>query len=191
MITKTALAALALTALALGGCGAGTSAAPPAPAAPSSAAESSAAPSPSTQAAAGVVDPCTVLDAAKIEDLSGVKVKEGTTQAVGASQVCGWYPEDGKAANAAVFSGQEGPVQASLSQIADQLKAQFAGKTSKLTVTGADEARYVTGTKSGLKIIDVVAQKDKVFYQVLVASPRDAAQHKDAAVKITELLLKG
>lgn len=190
MITKTALAALALTTLALGGCGGGNAPAPAAPAAPSSAAESSAAPSPSTQAAAGVVDPCTVLDAAKIEDLTGVKVKEGTTQAVGASQVCGWYPEDGKAANAAVFSGQEGPVQASLSQVADQLKSQFDGKVAPLSVTGADDARYVTGTKSGLKIIDVIAQKDEVFYQVLVATPRDAAQHKGAAVKITEALLK-
>ena len=39
-------------------------------------------------------------------------------------------------------------------------------------------------------MIDVLAQKDEVFYQVLVATPRDAAQHKAGAVKIAETLLK-
>jgi hypothetical protein len=202
---KTALAGLALAALALAGCGGGSAAptgssAPAGTAAPASAAApagSAAAPSPAqSSSAAGtggtatVADPCDVLDADQVGELTGVKVKKGTSQAVGASKVCGWYPEDGTTADAAVFSGQEGTVQGSLDQVADQLKTQFDGKVSTLTVPGADEARYITGTKSGLKIIDIVAQKDDVFYQVLAASPRDAARHKAGALKIVDALLK-
>jgi len=198
VLKKTALAGLALAALTLSGCSGGSaapagsatpasSAAAPAPAA--SAAESSAAPGTGTGAAAKVADPCAVLDAGKIEDLTGVKVKAGTTQAVGGSNVCSWLPQDGTTSSSAVFSAQEGPLQGPLSQVEDQLKTQFDGKVSKLTVAGADDARYITGKKSGLNVIDVLAQKDEVFYQILVASPRDTAQHKDAAIKITETLI--
>jgi hypothetical protein len=195
---KTALAGLALTALTLSGCGGGSSepaassapassAAAPAPAA--SPAASSAAPGTGTGAAASVADPCAVLDAGKIEELTGVKVKAGTTQAVGGSNVCSWLPQDGTKSSSAVFSAQEGPLQGPLSQVEGQLKTQFDGKVSQLTVAGADDARYITGKKSGLNVIDVLAQKDEVFYQILVASPRDTAQHKDAAIKITETLI--
>jgi hypothetical protein len=199
---KTALAALALTTLALGGCGGGGSSAPAGSAAPAgssapssaaaapSPAESSAAPSPGTGAAAKVADPCDVLDAGQIEDLTGVAVKKGTTQAVGGSNVCSWLPEDGTKKDAAVFSAQEGPLQGKLSQVEGQLKSQFDGKVSTIDVTGADDARYITGKKSGLNVIDVLAQRDDVFYQILVATPRDAAQHKGAAIKITEALVK-
>ena len=202
MLKKTALAALALTALALGGCGGGGSSAPAGSAAPAgssapsssaaapSPAESTAAPSPSTGAAAKVTDPCDVLDAGQIEDLTGVAVKKGTTQAVGGSNVCSWLPEDGTKKDAAVFSAQEGPLQGELSQVEDQLKSQFDGKVSTIDVAGADDARYITGKKSGLNVIDVLAQRDDVFYQILVASPRDAAQHKAAAIEITEALVK-
>ncbi len=203
MIKKTALAGLALTALALAGCGGGgatapaSSAAPAGSTAPSSAASapasgpaSSAAPSTGTPTTAEVADPCDVLDADQIGDLTGVKVKKGTTQDVGGSKVCSWAPEDGTKSDAAVFSAQEGPLQGSLSQVEDQLKSQFDGKVAKLSVAGADDARYVTGKKSGLNVIDVIAQKDEVFYQVLAASPRDTAQHKGAAIKIAETLIK-
>lgn len=204
VIKKTALAGLALTALALAGCGGGGSAAPAASAPPagssapsSSAAGSAAAPSPAessaapgTGTAATVADPCDLLDAGTIEDLTGVKVKKGATQSVGESKVCSWLPQDGSKSNSAVFSAQEGPLQGSLSQVEDQLKTQFDGKVTKLTVAGADDARYVTGKKSGLNVIDVIAQKDEVFYQILAASPRDAAQHKGAAIKIAETLIK-
>ncbi|MGI3783254.1 MAG: DUF3558 family protein [Janthinobacterium lividum] len=202
MISKTALAGLTLTVLALAGCGGGSdtpaaSAAPASSSAPSSSAVASTpAPSPSdsaapgTGAAATIADPCDVLDAGQIEALTGVKVKKGSTQSVGVSKVCTWYPEDGTKSNAAVFSGQEGPLQGSLSQVEGQLKTEFDGKVSALSVAGADDARYVTGTKSGLNVIDVIAQKDDRFYQVLAASPRDASQHKGAAIKIAETLIK-
>jgi Protein of unknown function (DUF3558) len=204
VIKKTAFAGLALTALALAGCGGSGSSAPAASAAPagssapsSSAAASTAAPSPADSsaapgsgAAATVADPCDVLDAGKIEDLTGVPVKKGATQSVGASKVCSWLPQDGTKSDAAVFSAQEGPLQGPLSQVEGQLKTQFNGKVSKLSVEGADDARYVTGKKSGLNVIDVIAQKDEVFYQILAASPRDASQHKAAAIKIAETLIK-
>lgn len=199
------LAGLALAAVALAGCGADTgatsapseaapasSAASSAPASPETAPTPAASPSPGTGSGtvAKVVDPCTLLDADQIQDLTGVKVKKGTTQAVGGSNVCTWLPSNPTKSDAAVFSAQEGPLQGSLDQVEGQLKDQFGGKVSKLTVEGADDARYVTGKKSGLNVIDVLAQKDEVFYQILVATPRDAGQHKDGAVKIAETLLK-
>jgi Protein of unknown function (DUF3558) len=203
VIKKTALAGLALAALTLAGCGGGTpagpatSAAPAGSSAPSSSAaeptpatESSAAPSPGTGSAATVADPCDVLDANKVEALTGVPVKKGSTQSVGASKVCTWLPTDGTKASSAVISAQEGPLQGSLSQVEDQLKTQFDGKVTKLSVAGADDARYVTGKKSGLNVIDVLALKDQVFYQILVATPRDVDQHKSGAIKVTEALLK-
>lgn len=201
MLRKTLLPALALTALALSGCGGGGSSAAPTSSAPAAsapagstaptAAESTPASSPSAStAAAEVKDACKVLDAGDVKDLTDVDVKKGTSQTVGGSTVCTWLPEDGSDSDAAVFSAQEGPLQGSLSQVEDQLKTQFDGKVTKLTVSGADDARYVTGKKSGLNVIDVLAQKDEVFYQVLVATPRDASQHKSAAIKITEALLK-
>ena len=42
-----------------------------------------------------------------------------------------------------------------------------------------------------MNIIDVLAAKDGVFYQVLVAAPSDVTKHKDGAVKITEALIAG
>jgi hypothetical protein len=205
------LAGLALAAVALGGCGGGSAgggssagsapaSAPPASSAASGAASSGAGAAtptsspeggtPGAGAVAAVADPCDVLDAAAVEDLSGVQVKKGTTQAVGGSHVCTWLPQDGTQRDSAVFSAQEGPLAGPLSQVESQLKGEFDGKVSKLDLAGADDARYVTGTKSGLNVIDVVAQRGEVFYQVLVASPRDTAQHKGAAVKIAETLLQ-
>ena len=58
-------------------------------------------------------------------------------------------------------------------------------------MAGADDARYVTGKKSNLNVIDVIAQKDDVFYQLLVASPREVGQHKAGTIKLAEILLKG
>lgn len=200
MPRTTLLPALALTALALAGCGGGSSTAPeatvPASSAPASSAaapsaESTPAATPSAStAAAEVKDPCSVLDAGDIEDLTGVAVKKGTTSTVATSKLCSWVPKDGGASDAAVFSAQEGPLPGPLSQVEGQLKTQFGGKVTTISVTGADDARYVTGKKSGLNVIDVLAKKDDVFYQVLVASPRDAAQHKAGTIKVTELLLK-
>ena len=201
------LAGLALAAVTLAGCGGGAESGgsgAPSAAAPTSSAASSAATTPeasSTPAAtpsestgsgtvAEVIDPCTLLDADEVQDLTGVKVKKGTTQDVGGSNVCTWLPANPTKSDAAVFSAQEGPIQGSLDQVEGQLKDQFDGKVSKLTVEGADEARYVTGKKSGLNVIDVIAQKDEVFYQILVATPRDAGQHKAGAIKIAEALLK-
>lgn len=197
------LAGLALAAVTLAGCGSGASstpseAAPPSSAESSAAATPEAAPTPAGTPSAGtgsgtvakVADPCTLLDADQVQDLTGVKVKKGTTQAVGGSNVCTWLPSSPSKSDAAVFSAQEGPLQGSLDQVEGQLKDQFDGKVSTLSVAGADDARYVTGTKSGLNVIDVLAQKDEVFYQILVATPRDAGQHKAGAVKIAETLLK-
>jgi hypothetical protein len=217
MKKTTTLAGLALAAVALGGCsggdagsggtgGSAPASAAPAPASSAASGASSGAagggaeaatptsapegPTPGAGAAAAVADPCDVIDAAAVENLSGVKVKKGTTQAVGGSNVCTWLPQDGTQSDSAVFSAQEGPLMGPLSQVGGQLKDEFDGKISKLEVAGADDARYVTGTKSGLNVIDVVAQRGQVFYQVLVASPRDTAQHKGAAVTIAETLLK-
>ncbi len=191
MIDKTALAGLALAALAalaLSACGggsssAGTSAAP-------GPAESSAAPSPSATSAAEVSDPCDVLDADAIEDLAGLDVKQGTSQAVSSSTVCTWQPTDATDDDAAVVSAQEGPLPGALSQVEGELKQQFDGSVSTITVSGADDARYITGKKSGLDIIDVLAQKDDVFFQVLIAAPRDVSKHKAGAVKVAEALIK-
>lgn len=206
MLRSTLLPALALTALALAGCGGGSSTAPeasvPASSAPAASAPASSAAAPSAEstpaatpsastAAAEVKDPCSALDAGDIEDLTGVAVKKGTTSSVATSKLCSWVPKDGGAKDAAVFSAQEGPLPGPLSQVEGQLKTQFGGKVTTISVTGADDARYVTGKKSGLNVIDVLAKKDDVFYQVLVASPRNAAQHKAGTIKITELLLKG
>lgn len=201
MNTTITLAGLALAAVALAGCGAGTGgASAPSEAAPASRAAASpeTAPTPAGTPSAGtgsgtvakVVDPCTLLDADQIQDLTGVKVKKGTTQAVGGSNVCTWLPSNPTRSDAAVFSAQEGPLPGSLDQVEGQLKDQFGGKVTQLSVKGADDARYVTGKKSGLNVIDVLAQKDEVFYQVLVATPRDAAQHKAGAIKVAETLLE-
>jgi hypothetical protein len=201
-ISKAALPALVLAALTLSGCGGSAPAAAPTSeagsAAPSAAASAPAtagsAPSasPSTATAAkGAKDPCTVLDAGQIYAATGVKVQKGKVSALQTSQVCSWLPQDEKKSNAAIFSAQEGALPGPLSQVEDQLKSQFGGTVSKLTVTGADDARYVTGKQSGLDVIDVLAQKDGLFYQVLVASPRNVAQHKAGTIKLTEALIKG
>ena len=175
------------------------SSAPASSAAPGSEAPSSAAPSSAPSGAAsstpgttgaGAADPCRQLDAASVSRLTGVEVKDGSTQDVGSSKVCTWAPQDGTAKDAAVFSAQEGPLPAGLGQVADQLKTQFNGKVAQVSVRGADDARYITGTTSGLQVADVLAAKDGRFYQVLVASPRDAEVHKDGAVKVAEALLK-
>lgn len=201
MLRTTLLPALALTVLALGGCGGGGSTAAPSSSAPAasapvgstapSTAESTPASTPSTgTTVAEVKDACKVLDAGDVKDVSGVDVKKGTTQSVGGSTVCTWLPSDGTTSDAAVFSAQEGPLPGPLSEVEGQLKTQFGGSVTTITVAGADDARYITGKKSGLNVIDVLAKKDDVFFQVLVASPRNAAQHKDATIKLTEMLLK-
>lgn len=198
--TTSLLPALALSALALSGCGGGTadpagSSAPAvsAPAssvaAPSAATESPAASPSASTAAAEVKDPCDVLSASQVSDLTGVKVKKGTTSAVATSKLCTWLPKDGTKKDAAIFTAQEGPLPGPLTQVEGELKSEFNGKVSKLTVAGADDARYVTGEKSGLKVIDVLAQKDDVFYQVIVASPREVSQHKAVAIELAETLL--
>lgn len=207
MWNKTALAALALAALPLGACGGGGSSSAPSSTAPAAdgvasspagapgapgPAEGSAAPSAGTSAGTTTVaDPCDLLDAGDIKALSGVEVQKGTSQTVSASTLCTWLPKDGRSRDAAVISGQEGPLPGPLSQIEDELKSQFDGKVGPVTVTGADDARYITGKKSGLNIIDVLAQKDGTFFQVLIAAPRDVGQHKGAAVDIAERLIKG
>lgn len=199
MLTKPALAALALTALALSGCGGGSAAAPSAsapatgaPAASSASAPTAAPDTPSaTSAAAEVKDPCEVLSATDVSKMTGVKVKKGTASTLATSKLCSWLPEDGTTSDAAVFTAQEGPLPGPLSEVEGQLKTQFGGKVTTITVAGADDARYVTGKKEKLNVIDVLAKKDDVFFQVLVATPRDAGQHKGATVKLTEALLKG
>ena len=133
---------------------------------------------------------CDVLDADQVEKLTGVKVKKGASQDLGPSNICQWAPADASDADAAIFSGQEGPLPGPLSGVEGELKKQFDGSVSKISVSGADDARYIKGKKSGVNVIDVLAAKDDVFYQVLVASPRDVGQHKDGAVKIVEALLK-
>ena len=202
---RAVLPTLALAALALSGCGGGGSAAAPTSSAPAPAASASSAASPadspaaSTPAAepsastapASIKDPCSVLSASDVSKLSGVDVKKGTTSTLQTSKLCSWLPKDGGAKDAAVFSAQEGPLPGPLSLVEGQLKTQFGGKVTTISVAGADDARYITGKKSGLNVIDVLAKKDDVFFQVLVASPRDAAQHKSATVKLTESLIKG
>jgi hypothetical protein len=131
-----------------------------------------------------------VLNAGDIAKLTGVDVKKGTPQDVGRSKICNWLPEDGTKSDAAVFSAQEGPLPGPLTQVEGALEKQFKGSVTKLSVSGADDARYVTGKSSGLNIIDVLAQKDEVFYQVVVATPRNAGQHKSDAIKMAEALLK-
>ncbi|GAB2581446.1 DUF3558 family protein [Microlunatus antarcticus] len=204
MLRRTLLPALALAALALSGCGAsGDSSAAPASSAPAASAPASSAAAPSsaastpeafpsaTSAAAEVKDPCKVLSASDVSKTTGVKVKKGTTSTVATSKLCSWLPEDGTTSDAAVFTAQEGPLPGPLSQVEGQLKTQFNGKVTTIKVAGADDARYVTGKKDKLNVIDVLAKKDDVFFQVLVASPRDADQHKDATIELAEALLKG
>lgn len=200
-----ALTALAVSALALGGCGSGDAepagSSAPAASAPAASAPASSAATPSattespaaspsaSTAAAEVKDPCDVLNAGQVSKLTDVQVKKGTTSAVATSKLCTWLPKDGTKKDAAIFTAQEGPLPGPLTQVEGQLKSEFNGTVSKLTVAGADDARYITGKKSGLKVIDVLAQKDDVFYQVIVASPRDVSQHKAGAIKLAETLL--
>lgn len=203
MKTTMTLAALAVAAATLGGCGGGGSSAPSITA-PGGASSSSAAATPGSSggpsssasggtgggAAATVTDPCTVLDAGDIARLTRVEVKKGSYQAVGASKICNWLPKDGTKSDAAVFSAQEGPLPGPLTQVEGALKEQFKGTVTKLDVRGADDARYVTGKSSGLNVIDVLATRGGTFYQVVVATPRNAAQHKSDAITIVEALLK-
>ena len=194
------LPTLAVTALALSACGGGGASSAPATSAPAASAPASSgsapaestpssAPSAST-AAAEVKDPCKVLSTSEVAKVTGVDVKKGTSSSVATSKLCTWLPQDGSDADAAIFNAQEGPLPGPLSEAEGQLKTQFGGTVSKITVSGADDARYITGKKSGVNVIDVLAKKDDVFFQVLVASPRDAAQHKKAAVELAETLLK-
>lgn len=199
-------AGLLVAGLTLAGCGGGGASSAPSAAAPSTSAgapassapatgPSAASPSPSASsgggATASVAKVCDVLDADQVGKLTGVKVKKGKSQDLGPSNICQWAPANAGASDAAVFSGQEGPLPGPLSQVEGELKKQFDGSVSKISVSGADDARYIKGKKSGVNVIDVLAAKDDVFYQVLVASPRDVGQHKGAAVKLAEALIEG
>ena len=198
-------AGLLVAGLTLAGCGGGGASSAPSASAPSSSAAApvssapasspeAASPSPSASSGgttASVAKVCDTLDADQVEKLTGVKVKKGTSQDLGPSNICQWVPASAGDADAAIFSGQEGPLPGPLSQVEGELKKQFDGTVSKISVAGADDARYIKGKKSGVNVIDVLAAKDDVFFQVLVASPRDVTQHKDGAVKIAEALIKG
>ena len=59
-----------------------------------------------------------------------------------------------------------------------------------MRVASAEDARVITGQASGANVIDVIALKDGVFYQVLAASPRTVTQHKDGVTSMVEALLK-
>ncbi len=156
---------------------------------PSAPAES---PSPSAgSGSAGVKKVCDALSAAEVSTLTGVKLKKGTSTDLGPSNICQWSPSDTGVVGAAIFSGQEGPLPGPLSQVEGELKKQFGGSVDTISVAGADEARYITGKKSGVNVIDVLAAKDGVFYQVLVAAPNDVRKHKGGAVKLTEALIAG
>ncbi len=191
MLSKTLLPALALSALVVSGCGGGAPAPTSSPVAPASSAADAAPSASSTTATAAIKDPCSLLDARQIAGATGVAVKTGTPSTVGTSKLCSWLPEDTTKKEAAELSAQEGPLPGPLSLVEGQLKSQFGGSVSTVTVAGADDARYVTGKKSQLNVIDVLAQKDGVFYQVLVASPRAVDQHKAGTIKLVEVLIKG
>jgi len=169
-----------------------SSSAPASPSsAPSESASESASESPSPSESTGSADVkkvCDTLSAGDVSKLTGVKLKKGTSTDLGPSNICQWTPSD---PGEAIFSGQEGPLPGPLSQVEGQLKKQFNGSVDKISVSGADEARYIKGKKSGVNVIDVLAAKDGVFYQVLVASPKGVTQHKDGAVKIVEALIAG
>ncbi|SDU86693.1 hypothetical protein SAMN04488544_1187 [Microlunatus sagamiharensis] len=207
LLAGLAAAALGLTLTACGGsessstssqaAAPATSAAAPASSAPASSAapseSASESPSPSASASSGTADVkkvCDTLSAGDVSKLTGVKLKKGTSTDLGPSNICQWTPSDPSDGDAAIFSGQEGPLPGPLSQVEGELKKQFDGSVDKISVQGADEARYIKGKKSGVNVIDVLAAKDGVFYQVLVAAPKDVTQHKDGAVKITEALIQ-
>ena len=203
-LNKLMLPGLACAVVLLAGCGGS-----PSPSAGGSASASAAAPStsvaaePSTQSSPTAdsspggdtqeaADPCSVLSAAQVSDLTGVAVKKGTSSAVTGSKLCTWLPKDGTKSDAALFTAQEGAAQGgSLADAEDPLKKQFGGKVTKTTVPGAEDARYITGKASGANIIDVLALRGDVFYQVLAASPRDVGSHKAGVYKMAEALLKG
>ena len=210
LLAGLAAAALGLTLTACGGsessstssqaAAPASSAAAPASSAPASSAPASAAPSesasesPSPSEGTGSADVkkvCDTLSAGDVSKLTGVKLKKGTSTDLGPSNICQWTPSDPSDGDAAIFSGQEGPLPGPLSQVEGELKKQFDGTVDKISVSGADEARYIKGKKSGVNVIDVLAAKDGVFYQVLVAAPKDVTQHKDGAVKIVEALIAG
>lgn len=204
LLAGLAVAALGLTLTACGGsessstssqaAAPASSAAAPAssaPASPSAAPSTSASESPSPSESTGSADVkkvCDTLSAGDVSKLTGAKLKKGTSTDIGPSNICQWAASD---ASNTTYSAQEGPLPGPLSQVEGELKKQFNGSVDKISVQGADEARYIKGKKSGVNVIDVLAAKDGVFYQVLVAAPKDVTQHKDGAVKITEALIAG
>ncbi|SER36071.1 hypothetical protein [Microlunatus flavus] len=196
-------AGLLVAGLVLAGCGSGDASSAPSAAAPSAGAPTSSAAAPASSApaqspssadpspsastgGAQVAQVCDTLDADQVKKLTGVAVKKGTSTDLGASNICQWTPAE---ADGPIFSGQEGPLPGPLSEVEGELKKQFNGKVSTISVSGAADARYITGKKSGVNVIDVLAQNNGVFYQVLVAASSDVSEHKDGAVKLVEALI--
>ena len=212
MKKTTILAGLTVSVLAFAGCGGGGATSTPSTAAPAGGTSSSsaAAPSPAetssspaaTPSAADTpsadtgnetaADPCTVLSADEVSDLTGVEVKKGTSSTITGSKLCTWLPKEGTKRDAAVFTAQEGAARGgTLSDAEAPLKKQFGGDVTKTSVRGAEDARYITGKSSGANVIDVLALRGEIFYQVLAASPRSVDDHKDGVYKMAEALIKG
>ena len=203
MNTSITLAGLALAAVALAGCGGGASSAPAsstaAPSAPASSAAgpSTAAGTPAATPSAGttaaeIKDPCSVLSPSKVAKLTDVAIAKGTASDAGGTKLCIWTTKDTSSRSTVNFTGQEGPSQgASLRTAEGALKKQYGGTVSKITVKGADEARYVTGKVSKIPIVDVIAIRGDVYYQVLAASPPGADKYKGAVTSLVEALIAG
>jgi hypothetical protein len=203
MVRRTLLPALALTALALSGCGGGSATAPSA-SAPASAASAGSAAAPSSAAgtpeatpsastaAAGITDPCSVLSPSEMKKLTGTAITKGAPSDAGGTKLCIWTTKDPSSRSTVNFTGQEGPSQgASLSTAEGALKKQYGGTVSKITIKGADEARYVTGKVSKIPVVDIIAIRGDVYYQVLAASPTGADQYKGAVTSVVEALIAG
>lgn len=142
---------------------------------------------------ASVKDPCQVISVKQMSKLSGVTLGKSRGSKLANTRLCVYTPTSFTSKNLASVTTQEGKLGAnSLAPVVNEVNKQFKSSAVKdVSVAGADEAKLVTGKTSGVNAVDVIASKDGVFYQSLIAGNGNPKDYEPAAKKIAEALLAG
>lgn len=134
-----------------------------------------------------------MISVKQMSKLSGVALGKSRGSKLANTRLCVYTPTSFTTKNLASVTTQEGNLGAnSLALVVNEVKKQFKSSAVKgISVAGADEAKLVTGKASGVNAVDVIASKDGVFYQSLIAGNGNPKDYEPAAKKIAETLLVG
>ncbi len=124
-----------------------------------------------------VPDPCAALTKEEAAAVVGHDIEIAKTSELVGSKLCAYTAT--KATEGPSITTQATPLTGDVDSMAKYITGQFEKvKITEIDVTGASQARLITGKLAESNAVDVVLVKDQILYQVLVA---------DAKIKLKDL----